>query len=61
MKDEDNIIPFPKPTVELTVDEYLELEHYRKKIRQAKNVAEMDYNYNKAKNLIQHAQARRNK
>lgn len=50
-----DMIQFPKPKVKLTAEEY------KKKMQDARTMAECNFYYYKAKNLIEKANERKNK
>lgn len=56
-----DMIPFPKPKVKLTAEEYEKFEEYKKKMQDARTMAECNFYYSKAKNLIEKTNERKNK
>lgn len=55
-----DLIPFPKPTIELNEEEYKKFEEYKEKMNQARTVAEMKYYHSQAKIIIEKAKERKN-
>lgn len=55
-----DLVPFPKPIIELTEEEYEKFEAYKEKMKQARNRAEMKYYHSQAKLLMEKAQERQN-
>lgn len=54
-----DVIRFPKPTVELTEEEYANFMEYKEKMSAAETKAEMQYYYNKVKYIIEQANKRK--
>lgn len=54
------MIKFPELVVELTEEEFDLFEQYKEKLSKAKNTAEMNYYYEKAKEIIENANSRKN-
>jgi hypothetical protein len=48
MDNKDNIIQFPKPKTPLSKEEHERFEYHKKKMKEAKSKAEMDYHHNEA-------------
>ncbi|WP_448163652.1 hypothetical protein [Bacillus mobilis] len=56
-----DVIRFPKPTVELTEEEYKQFMEYKKKLHDSESLAEMRFYHSKAKHIIEQANKRKNK
>lgn len=54
-----DLVPFPKPPIELTEEEYARFNEYKEKMNLAKTKAEMDYYYSQAKIIIREALERK--
>ena len=52
------LVPFPKRVVELTKEEHEKFKEYRKKMEDARTIAEVKYYYSMAKNIIEKANKR---
>jgi hypothetical protein len=58
MDNQDNIIQFPKLKTSLNEDEYERFEYHKKKMKEAKSTAVMDYHYNEAVIILEKAKKR---
>lgn len=54
-----DIIRFPKNPVELTEEEFVLFEQYRRGVSEAQTFAEMNYNYSQAKIIVERAKKRK--